>query len=175
MRSKVVRTSLIALLLVPYFLGMLGMGVHFVPNPAIRWVAASAAVVYSCLLLTILLKIKPPTVPGASKTILTPIRYVLGFTIIGYFIYVFFYISIPAAYTEAFGTFSQREYQIEGVKQGGPKAVLCTYRLQLRGVLTVLDDSFCVHEKFALRHSPGQSIVLTGKQSAVGFRFHNAS
>jgi hypothetical protein len=174
-RSKVLRVSLFTLFLLPYFLGIFGTGLHFVPNPSLRWIAASAAVLYCLLLSVSLVKTAPPRAPGTSKTPLTFIRYSLGFPVIAYFVYVCFYMSLPAAYTEAFGSLSQKQYQIERVKTGGAKAVLCEYRLQLRDVVTVLDDSFCVSEEFASRHSPGQSIVLTGKRSTAGFRFHNAS
>lgn len=148
---------------------------HFVPNPSVRWIAASVAVIYCAVLFTVLLKLAPPRVPDVSEKIPAPVKLTVGFPIFAYFIYVCFYMNFPAAYTQTFGSLARREYQIEDVKKRSARAVLCPYSLRLRGALTVLDDSFCVREKFALSHSPGQSIVLNGKQSALGFRFDNAS
>jgi hypothetical protein len=154
---------------------MFGLGMHFVPNLSLRWISAVSAMVYCGLLFAILLKIAPPRPPDISEKVPRSIKLAAGFPLFTYFIYVCFYMNLPAAYTQAFGSSARHEYQIEGVKKGGAKAVLCPYRLQLRGAVTVLDDTFCVSEKFALKQTPGQAISLTGKESILGFRFRNAS
>ena len=175
MRTKAFRTILLALLFVPSLLGMFGTGMHFVPNLSLRWICVVAAMTYCALLFVFLLRIAPPRPSGVAETVPRSIKLAAGFPVIAYFIYVCLYMNLPAAYTQAFGSSAQRDYQIEGVKKGGAKAVLCPYRLELRGAATVLDDTFCVSEEFALKHSPGQAIVLTGKESIFGFRFRNAS
>ncbi len=154
---------------------MLGTGMHFIPSQMFRWVAMLIAAIYCALLFAGLLKLRPRREPDRTETIPAPVKVVAGFAVMVYFLYVFFYMSLPAAYTQVFGTLSQREYQIEEVKRGGAKAVLCQYRLKLRAVPTVLNDTFCVDEGFARSHSSGQSIVLTGKESVFGLRFDNAS
>jgi hypothetical protein len=172
---KVLRTILLALLLVPFFLGIFGTGMHFVPTPSFRWIAALVATFYCAFLFVVLLKLAPPRPPEVPEKLPASMKVALGFPVVAYFVYVCFYMNLSAAYTQTFGNFAQREYQIEGLKKGGAKAVLCPYRLKLRGAVTVLNDTFCVDEEFATNHSAGRSIVLTGKQSALGFRFRNAN
>lgn len=175
MHPKALRSILLAFLLVPFFLGMFGTGMHFIPSQSFRWAALLIAVIYCALLFAGLLKLRRRREPDMTEKIPASVKLVAGFAVMVYFLYVFFYMNLPAAYTQVFGTLTQREYQIEGVKRGGAKAVLCRYRLKLRAVPTVLNDTFCVGEEFARSHSSGQSIVLTGKETAFGLRFDNAS
>jgi hypothetical protein len=147
---------------------------HFVPNPSFRWIAASVAATYCAILFAVLFKIAPSRPPDVSDKFPPSIKLALACPVMAYFVYVCFYMSLPAVYTQEFGSWVQRNYQIEGLKKGGAKATLCPYRLHLRGARTVLDSSFCVSPEFAMSHSPGQEIVLTGKQSYFGLRFENA-
>lgn len=173
MRSMALRTGLFALLLVPLFLGMLGTRVHFIPNPSFRWIAAAVAILYCAMLFAALLKLAPRKAPDVSAKVPAPVKLAAGFPVIAYFVYVFFYMSLPAAYTQAFGNLARRTYEIESVEKGGAKALFCPYRLKLQGTYTVLGDTFCVGENFATIHSPGESVVLSGRESVFGVRFNN--
>ncbi len=99
MNSERIRAILLTLLLVPFFLGLVGTGMHFVPNPSFRWIAASVAATYCAILFAVLFKIAPSRPPDVSDKFPPSIKLALACPVMAYFVYVCFYMSLPAVYT----------------------------------------------------------------------------
>ncbi len=172
---KAIRTMAVIGILLPIGMGMYGVGMHFIPMADLRWEALLVAIAYCAILTAVAVRIHRKRTSQDSYDEWWPAKLALGFVMISYCSYISLYVTAPALLTEAIGVSANKEFVIEGVEKLSAKARGCPYRLSLEGVTTVFVDSFCVSEAFALQHSAGQSIELTGKQSRFGFRFANVN
>lgn len=171
--SKSARAVLVALFLVPLFMGMFGIGMHFIPVSSHRWIAILLAIAYTAALAFFFVRLGPTSVLPESE--LEPMRHKALIALLAgtYFFYVSFYITIPGLITEATGTPVKKDYVIEDLKRGGIRARLCPYNLKLQEVVSVLGDTYCVSKTFAGQHAIGETIQLSGNESSLGFRFLN--
>ena len=171
--SKPFRFFLVLAFLVPIGLGMVGGGMHFIPNPSYRWIAVAAALGYAAAFVVFVRrKGLIPATPDHER-IPRPAMLVFGILMSTYFFYVTVAMTAPALLTQAIGKPKQGDYVVEDLRRGGFRATLCPFRMRLQGVTTVLDDSYCVSENFARAHANGESLHLAGLESALGFRFLN--
>lgn len=146
---------------------------HFIPNPAFRLGAFILAVVYCGALVALISNIRLSRPSQSEETPAAPAALLFGIFFGLYFYYVSCFVSFPALLTDSFGAPAAKDFVIEEIDKGGSRARGCPYRLKLQGVVTVLDDTFCVSAAFASQHEAGQSIRLTGAETVMGFRFRN--
>jgi hypothetical protein len=171
-RTKSSRRIFGLLLLFPIVLGIPGVGMHFVPNPSHRLAAILLAIAYVAAVAIFFRRNSSATPSAKVEIIPTPLKLMLGMVLAAYLLYVSLHMTIPALVTQAFGSSADKEYVIEDLKKtSSRRGTFCPYRMRLREVAAVLDDSYCVSESFAKQHSAGQSIRLSGKETFLGFRF----
>jgi len=167
-RRPPVRTSFaLILLLGPFLLGMFGLATWFIPNPRFKGAAALVGVAYYAILWACRSHLRSVEV---QLTAWDQAKLVLAVPLFCYFSYVAFYVTIPAVFTDIFGSPAHRQYVIAEIQQSSRKAWLCPYRVKLSGVRTVFSDSLCAGASFVTAISPGESVNFDGKESSLGFR-----
>lgn len=172
-RIRTARAAMLVLLLAPLFAGMFGTAFSYIPEPSFRPVAfVVAVVVLNCIAAT-MWRSRPPAAAVAEVRVAAAVKLALAFVVFTYFFYVCFYVTVPAWITRVAGASESRDYEVDGIRKTG-RGWACPYRMTLRDVVSVLDDSFCVSAEFAREHPVGARIRVDGERSVLGYSFRFA-
>lgn len=169
------RAVILVLVLATFLAGMFGTSVSYIPEPSFRPVAFVIAVGLVAFIAAMMWRNRASASPIAEGRVAAAVKLTLAPVVFTYFFYVCFYVTVPAWVTRVVGAAESREYQVESIRRSSSRARLCPYRMTLRGVVFLLDDSFCVSEEFAREHPVGAQIRVDGERSVLGYRFDFAS
>lgn len=161
--------SMLVLLLAPLLAGMFGTTFSSIPERSFRPVAFAIAVVVVACIAAMMWSSRPSASAVVEVRMAAAVKLTLALVMFMYFFYVCFHVIVPAWITRAAGATESREYEVDSIRKTG-RGWSCPYRMTLRDIVFVMDDSFCVSEDFARQHPVGAQIRVDGERSTLALQ-----